>query len=76
MKPLDDTETNLPAGKHCKLGLVVDIICNGFTKVIRHRTQARLRNGHQIVLCDSCARGDWTEDPIGRYSRTMMVSSS
>lgn len=69
MKTFDDTETDLPAGKRRELGLVVDIIREGFAEAIRHRTQPRFRNGRllKIILFGSYARGDWVEDPVGRY---------
>ncbi|WP_145203786.1 HEPN domain-containing protein [Sphingobium sp. B2] len=69
MKRLDDPEIKLPDGKRRELGHVVDIIREGFAKAIRHRTQPRFRNGQilKIILFGSYARGDWVEDPVGRY---------
>lgn len=69
MKRLDDPEIKLPDAKRRELGHVVDVIREGFAKAIRHRTQPRYRNGQilKIILFGSYARGDWVEDPVGRY---------
>lgn len=59
----------LPEGKHRELEHVVAIIREGFARAIKHRTQPRFRSGKllKIVLFGSYARGDWVEDPVGRY---------
>lgn len=69
MKALDHPEVSLPEGKRRELALVVEIIRNGFADAIRLRTQPRFRNGQvfKIILFGSYARGDWVEDPVGRY---------
>lgn len=69
MKVLDDHDVSLPEGKRQELALVVDIVRTGFANAIRHRTQPRFRNGRilKIILFGSYARGDWVEDPVGRY---------
>ncbi|MGE6694389.1 HEPN domain-containing protein [Sphingobium limneticum] len=69
MRQLDDLAVILPAAKRRELAHVVEIIREGFTRAIRHRTQPRFRNGHilKIILFGSYARGDWVEDPVGRY---------
>jgi len=69
MKTLDDPAVNLPEAKRRELAHVVEVIREGFARAIRHRTQPRFRNGHivRIVLFGSYARGDWVEDPVGRY---------
>lgn len=66
---MDDPAVNLPAAKRRELAHVVEIIREGFARAIRHRTQPRYRNGHilKIILFGSYARGDWVEDPVGRY---------
>lgn len=66
---MDDPAVNLPAPKRRELAHVVEIIREGFARAIRHRTQPRYRNGHilKIILFGSYARGDWVEDPVGRY---------
>jgi predicted nucleotidyltransferase len=69
MRRLDDPDVQLPDAKRRELAHVVDIIREGFSRAIRHRTQPRYRNGHilKIILFGSYARGDWVEDPVGRY---------
>lgn len=69
MKRLDDPDIKLPDAKRRELGHVVDIVREGFAQAIRHRTQPRFRNGQilKIILFGSYARGDWVEDPVGRY---------
>jgi predicted nucleotidyltransferase/HEPN domain-containing protein len=69
MRSLDDPDVNLPGAKRRELEHVVDIIREGFARAIRHRTQPRFRDGHilKIILFGSYARGDWVEDPVGRY---------
>ena len=48
---------------------MVEIVRAGFAAAIAHRTQPRYRTGKliKIVLFGSYARGDWVEDPVGRY---------
>lgn len=60
---------HLPAGKRKELDLVVSVLRVGFAEAIRHRTMPRFRNGKllKIILFGSFARGDWVEDPKGRY---------
>ena len=60
---------HLPEGKRRELELVVGVIREGFAKAIAHRTQPRFRTGKllKIILFGSYARGDWVDDPIGRY---------
>ena len=69
MKALDDITVSLPDAKRRELAHVVDVIRTGFANAIRHRTQPRFRNGRllKIILFGSYARGDWVEDPVGRY---------
>lgn len=69
MRRLDDPDVKLPDAKRRELAHVVAIIREGFTRAIRHRTQPRFRDGHilKIILFGSYARGDWVEDPVGRY---------
>ncbi|WP_067739236.1 HEPN domain-containing protein [Novosphingobium naphthalenivorans] len=69
MKTLDDITVTLPDAKRRELAHVVDVIRSGFADAIRHRTQPRFRNGRllKIILFGSYARGDWVEDPVGRY---------
>lgn len=69
MKTLDDPDLKLPEPKRRELAHVVEVIRAGFAGAIRHRTMKRFRNGKllKIILFGSYARGEWVEDPIGRY---------
>ena len=60
---------HLPEGKRRELAHVVEIVRAGFAEAIASRTQPRFRAGKllKIVLFGSYARGDWIEDPVGRY---------
>lgn len=60
---------HLPEGKQRKLAHVVEIVRSGFATAIAHRMQPRYRAGKllKIVLFGSDSRGDWVEDPVGRY---------
>lgn len=60
---------HLPEGKQRELAHVVEIVRSGFAKAIASRTQPRFRAGKllKIILFGSYARGDWIEDPVGRY---------
>jgi uncharacterized protein len=60
---------HLPEGKRAELRFVVDTIRDGFAFAIARRTMPALRGGHllKIILFGSYARGDWVEDPVGRY---------
>lgn len=60
---------HLPEGKRRELEFVDDLIREGFANALAHRTAERLRAGKllKIILFGSYARGDWVEDPVGRY---------
>jgi len=60
---------HLPDGKQRELAHVVEIVRAGFARATAQRTQPRYRNGRllKIILFGSYARGDWVEDPVGRY---------
>ena len=60
---------HLPEAKRRELAHVMEIISEGFAEAISRRTQPRFRNGKllKIILFGSYARGDWVEDPVGRY---------
>jgi len=60
---------HLPEAKRNELAFVVDLIRKGFAFAISRRTMPRLRGGRllKIILFGSYARGDWVEDPVGRY---------
>lgn len=59
----------LPPGKRAELEFVVALIREGFRFAITRRTMPRLRGGRllKIILFGSYARGEWVEDPVGRY---------
>src|ERR1700745_1937787 len=60
---------HLPEPKRSELAHVVKVIREGFAEAISRRTQPRFRNGKllKIILFGSYARGDWVDDPVGRY---------
>jgi predicted nucleotidyltransferase/HEPN domain-containing protein len=60
---------HLPDGKRRELAFVVEAIRSGFAFALERRTMPKLRGGKllKIILFGSHARGDWIEDPIGRY---------
>jgi predicted nucleotidyltransferase/HEPN domain-containing protein len=60
---------HLPEGKRRELDLVVETVREGFARAIKFRSQPRFRLGKllKIILFGSYARGDWVEDPVGRY---------
>ncbi len=59
----------LPEGKRRELAHVVDVLRTSFAFATARRTQVRTRGGQilKIILFGSYARGDWVEDPVGRY---------
>lgn len=60
---------HLPSPKRDELTLLVDIVRRGIAAATDRRTVPRLREGRllKIILFGSYARGDWVEDPVGRY---------
>ena len=60
---------HLPEGKRRELDHVVQAVREGFAFAIQRRTMPKLRGGRllKIILFGSYARGDWVEDPVGRY---------
>ncbi|MBO9547371.1 HEPN domain-containing protein [Caulobacter sp.] len=60
---------HLPSAKRRELEFVVETLRAGFARAIAHRTMPRFRSGKllKIILFGSFARGDWVEDPKGRY---------
>ena len=60
---------HLPEAKRRELAHVVEVVREGFAFAIARRTMPDLRGGKllKIVLFGSYARGDWVEDPVGRY---------
>ena len=69
LSAMRDDLDHLPEAKRSELAVVVDIVRKGFEFAIARRTMPRLRGGRllKIILFGSYARGDWVEDPIGRY---------
>jgi predicted nucleotidyltransferase/HEPN domain-containing protein len=60
---------HLPEAKKAELAFVAGLVRNGFAFAVERRTMPRLRGGKllKIILFGSYARGDWVEDPVGRY---------
>lgn len=60
---------HLPAGKRRELAIVAQLIREGFAFAVARRTMPKFRGGRllKIILFGSYARGDWVEDPVGRY---------
>lgn len=60
---------HLPAGKRRELEFVVQVLTEEFEKALSTRKAADLKSGQilKIILFGSYARGDWVEDPVGRY---------
>ena len=61
--------SHLPGGKRRELEFVVEILLAEFSKLTATRKAPRLADGKvlKVILFGSYARGDWVEDPIGRY---------
>ncbi len=60
---------HLPQSKRQELAYVVDMLREGFAAAIRKKNSSRYRSEQilKIILFGSYARGDWVEDPVGRY---------
>lgn len=60
---------HLPEAKQREIAHVVDRLRSGFAAELAGRRAERFRDGRilKIILFGSYARGDWVEDPIGRY---------
>lgn len=60
---------HLPVDKQRELDRVVDILRIGFAAKLENATQLHKRNGKilKVILYGSYARGDWVDDPKGRY---------
>lgn len=69
MRPITAKDVELPDGKRRELAFVVQLIRDGFAEAIERRKAERLKDGKllKIILFGSYARGDWVEDPVGRY---------
>ncbi|NML05962.1 HEPN domain-containing protein [Sphingomonas sp. G-3-2-10] len=60
---------HLPEGKRRELAHIVQALRDGFAWATERRSQPHLRRGKllKVILFGSYARGDWVEDPVGRY---------
>jgi predicted nucleotidyltransferase/HEPN domain-containing protein len=60
---------HLPAAKQQELKRVTEMISQAFAEARKARKAPRLKNGRllKIILFGSYARGDWVQDPVGRY---------
>ncbi len=60
---------SLPPAKRRELDHAVAVLRAGFAEATSTRRAQRLHDGKilKIILFGSYARGDWVEDPIGRY---------
>ena len=60
---------HLPAGKRRELEFVTDLLREEFAKALSTRQSKTLKAGQilHVILFGSYARGDWVEDPVGRY---------
>lgn len=60
---------HLPEAKRRELAHVIQVLRESFAFATARRTQERTRGGQilKIILFGSYARGDWVEDPVGRY---------
>ena len=59
----------LPESKRRELDRAVAVVLESFAKATSTRNAERLRNGRilKVILYGSYARGDWVDDPVGRY---------
>lgn len=66
---MKNSTDHLPEGKRSELAFVVDLVRESFSFAIERRTMPKIRGGKllKIILFGSYARGDWVEDPVGRY---------
>ncbi|WP_233190196.1 MULTISPECIES: HEPN domain-containing protein [unclassified Brevundimonas] len=60
---------HLPLGKRRELEHVLGVIKDEFGKAIANRRAEGVKDGQilKVILYGSYARGDWVEDPVGRY---------
>lgn len=67
--PMHRSLDHLPAGKRRELQWVVEVLREEFAKAIEGRKAEGVKDGQilKIILFGSYARGDWVEDPVGRY---------
>lgn len=67
--PVKKSLEHLPAPKRTELLRVVEELKRSFAETMSTKRAERLKNGRilKVVLFGSYARGDWVEDPVGRY---------
>lgn len=60
---------HLPLGKRRELEHVLGVLKDEFGKAIANRRAEGVKDGLilKVILYGSYARGDWVEDPVGRY---------
>ncbi len=58
---------HLPAGKRRELAFVVEVLTSAFNEAVASRRDGADSRILKIILFGSYARGDWVDDPIGRY---------
>lgn len=60
---------HLPLGKRRELEHVLGVLKDEFRKAIANRRAEGVKDGQilKVILYGSYARGDWVEDPVGRY---------
>lgn len=68
-RPMKTSLDHLPLGKRRELGHVLGVLKDEFGKAIANRRAEGVRDGKilKVILYGSYARGDWVEDPVGRY---------
>ena len=69
MKSITDKDVTLPLAKRRELDFVVETLRTGFAASVAKKGHEKYRQGRilKIILYGSYARGDWVEDPVGRY---------
>ena len=69
MKSITDKDVTLPLAKRRELDFVVETLRTGFAASVAKKGHEKYRQGRilKIILFGSYARGDWVEDPVGRY---------
>jgi len=69
MKSITDKDVTLPLAKRRELDFVVETLRDGFATATGKKCHEKYRQGRilKIILFGSYARGDWVEDPVGRY---------
>jgi uncharacterized protein len=69
MKPITAKDVDLPDAKRRELAFVVETLRDGFAAATAKKSHAKYREAKilKIILFGSYARGDWVEDPVGRY---------